>query len=104
MAKYVFNLSQALPFLPSSAGSPLSVGWGDLRESLLYGDQGDRSPWYYDASKSLAQVASHQPPMLSPPPPAHTTHTSTTPPPSYAPWSHTIPGHHPTSAPRQRSS
>ena len=75
MVEPIFNPSQALPFVPSSAGSPPSVGWGDLPELLLYGDQGDQSPWYCDAAKSIPRLASHQPPMLTP---AYTAHTSIT--------------------------
>ena len=74
MAEHIFNVSQALPLLPSSAASHPFVWWGDLLSLLLYGDQGDQSPWDSDATKSLAQLASPQPPMLTPL--AQTAHTS----------------------------
>ena len=76
MAEHVFNLSQGLPFLPSSPASPPSVGCGDLLELLLYGDQGEQSLWDSDASKILALLASPQPPMLPSPPPTPPTATS----------------------------
>ena len=57
MAEHVFDLSQALPFLPSSLLSPSLAGWGDVPRLLLYGDQGNQSPWDSDAAKSLARLA-----------------------------------------------
>ena len=93
MAEHVFNVSQALSFLPLSPVSPPSVGWGNLPELLLYGDQGDQSPWDSDAAKSLTQLASSRPPM-PPPPPAHMSI-----PPKHHPTLHPhtkVPQHHPT--------
>ena len=42
-------------------------GQRELPELPLYGDQGDQSPWDSDTAKSLAELASPQPPMLTPP-------------------------------------
>ena len=51
---------------PSSPSFP-QCGWGDLLELLRFGDQPPSPPWDSDAEKCLSELASPQPPLLTPP-------------------------------------
>ena len=52
---------------PSSPSFP-ECGWGDPPEFLRFGDQPPSPPWHSDAEKCLSELASPQPPLLTPPP------------------------------------
>ena len=96
MAEHVFNLSQALPFLPSSLASPPSVGCMAIMGTNHRGTLTPRR-----ASQSWFRLNRQCQPPPPPPTPPHQH------PPQHHPTVHPhteISHHHPTSPPHQRSS
>ena len=82
------SLASSVPSSPSFRDD--ECGWGDLPELLRFGDQPPSPPWDFDAEKCLSELASPQPPSVTPPPspPSSSRAPTTSPTPSPPPRLH----------------